>query len=500
MKKKTHPRIGFHTSGSGGNPRGIGDKYVKRLHDAGIPVAITCADGIVGIGDALANPHPDDVLIFRVVRDGSERYAVPDYGVSPGEAARKSWDSISPFIGDDVTRHKDQIWLAYGNELNAGNARWIFEWSLEMARLLNGMGFKAVGPNWASGTPDYPAWETEAALNFLRYCADNPDKAAVGIHEYSYEVDDLFAKRGDLVGRYRHIVKVCQQNNIGRPTILIKEFGYTYNAVPEPSRMVDDLRKLFELYPDYPPATLWYLGSGYGGIANLLQPAIGNIGEFVAGHEVEVDLAASVERGDTRPGKPKGTDEAGVSAPVVDKPATSVPAGTGQPKADTQAPRTYTPPSQITISAQPHLRVRREPMISPDNIVGQLPDGSTWPVVGVARDGFSPDAGVLWAQIEFTEATTGQSATGFCRSDFFSPQPDPLPATQRVLPDDGLNLRSSPAFDKAVNNKIVTMPGGSVLRVLGGVWEKLDPRIGKWWFYVDFGGQRGYAYARYLGD
>jgi hypothetical protein len=106
----------------------------------------------------------------------------------------------------------------------------------------------------------------------------------------------------------------------------------------------------------------------------------------------------------------------------------------------------------------------------------------------------------VWAQIEFTDPSTGQKAAGFCRSDFFSPRPDPLPPTQQVLPDAGLNLRSSPVFDRAVNNKVVTMRGGSTVRVLGGVWENFDPRIGKWWFFVEYEGKRGYAYARYLGD
>jgi hypothetical protein len=292
MKAKLHPRIGFHTAGSGGNPTGIGEKYVKRLHEAGIPVAITCADGDVGIGDALANPHPGDVLIFRVVRDGSERFAVPDYKVTPEEAAAKYGELIDPFIHPEVTKHKDKIWLAYGNELDQGNARWVFKWSLEMVKLLNGKGYKGVGPNWATGNPgDLGAWSTPESLDFLRYCAENPETAAVGIHEYSLNDDDLLAGDGTLVGRYRHIVKVCRENHIARPTILIKEFGYGAFSVPPASQIVDDLRRLYQVYPDYPPATFWYLGPGFDGIANQLQPAIGDIADFIASLEVDVDLA-----------------------------------------------------------------------------------------------------------------------------------------------------------------------------------------------------------------
>ncbi|HLF26527.1 MAG TPA: SH3 domain-containing protein [Anaerolineae bacterium] len=161
---------------------------------------------------------------------------------------------------------------------------------------------------------------------------------------------------------------------------------------------------------------------------------------------------------------------------------------------------TYTPPSQIRVTAQPHLNLRREPAIKTGNVVAQLADGSTWPVIGVARENFEAQSNVLWVQIEATNAATRQKVTGFCRSDFITPRPDPLPASQQVLPAEGLNLRSSPAFSPAINNKIVTMRGGSIIRVLGGAWENLDPRSGKWWFLVDYAGERGYAYARYLGD
>lgn len=161
---------------------------------------------------------------------------------------------------------------------------------------------------------------------------------------------------------------------------------------------------------------------------------------------------------------------------------------------------TYTPPSQITVRAQPYLNLRREPAVRPGNVAGQLADGSVWPVVGIARDGFVAGSDVLWAQIQFTDPGSGQKGRGFCRSDFFNPQPAPLPATQQVQPADGLNLRSTPVFDRSVNNKIVTMSGGAVVRVLGGAWENFDPASGKWWFIVEYQGRRGYAYARYLGD
>ncbi|HEY4691065.1 MAG TPA: hypothetical protein VIK33_17270 [Anaerolineae bacterium] len=160
----------------------------------------------------------------------------------------------------------------------------------------------------------------------------------------------------------------------------------------------------------------------------------------------------------------------------------------------------YTPPARITVKAQPYLNLRREPIVKPGNVIAQLADRSTWPVLGVARDKFAADSNVLWTQIEFIDTSSGQKMPGFCRSDFFDPKPAALPARLQVLPLDGLNLRSSPIFNPAVKNKIVTLPSRSVVQVLGGVWENFDPRAGKWWWLVDFNGQRGYAYSLYLGE
>jgi hypothetical protein len=308
---KIHPRVGFHTSGSGGNPTGIGSDYVDKLHNAGIPVTIACADGFVGIGDALKNPHPDDVLIYRVVRTADEAFAVPNYSLDEAPAAESYWNLISPHIPKEVNDNKDKIWIAYGNELDQDRADWIHGWCVEMSKLLNSKGYKALGPNWAAGTPRYEAWDSEAGLSFLHYCAENPIMAAVGIHEYSYDKNDLLRDAGNQVGRYRHILKVCQENNIARPTILIKEFGYENRRVPGPSQIVEELGELYERYPDYPPAALWWLGAGehFGNIANQLQRAIKPVGEFVVSHSYEVDFSRPIVV-DTGPeGEEKMNDE-----------------------------------------------------------------------------------------------------------------------------------------------------------------------------------------------
>ena len=78
-----YQKIGF-LAGVGGNATGIGD-YVRACDAAGVPAVVMSNDDVKGVADALALieagsqvPH---VMVFRVVRDGTEKYAVPDYGM-----------------------------------------------------------------------------------------------------------------------------------------------------------------------------------------------------------------------------------------------------------------------------------------------------------------------------------------------------------------------------------------------------------------------------------
>jgi hypothetical protein len=270
--------IGFHTAGSGGNPTGIGD-YVRRLDAAGIPVTIACADGDVGIGDALAlmnnGSRVSHVLIFRVVRDGRETYAVPNYNdPDHTQAARDYWNLIRPHFNTNVVDNKDKVWIAIGNELDQNKADWLGYWALETAKIANANGFKVLAWNWAAGTPDYPAWETPGMLAYLRYAGANPMMAAIGVHEYSYTTESLFDGNGSKVGRYRHIYAVCQKRGIRRPVVFIKEFGYAQDTTVSPETFRRDMSELFRRYPDYPPAAKWYLGPWHSDIANMTQRLI----------------------------------------------------------------------------------------------------------------------------------------------------------------------------------------------------------------------------------
>jgi hypothetical protein len=70
---------------------------------------------------------------------------------------------------------------------------------------------------------------------------------------------------------------ICDRHDIPRPTVMITEWGWEYNSVPDVSTALTHLKWaawLYAAYPEVKGAAIWYLGPGYGGIANQTQQLI----------------------------------------------------------------------------------------------------------------------------------------------------------------------------------------------------------------------------------
>jgi len=93
-----HHKIGFLT-GLKGNANGIGD-YVDACEKAGAPAIIASNDSTTGISDILKieDPVAEHETLYRVVRQGDEKYAVPDYSLSPRDAATEYAKLLLPLI------------------------------------------------------------------------------------------------------------------------------------------------------------------------------------------------------------------------------------------------------------------------------------------------------------------------------------------------------------------------------------------------------------------
>lgn len=251
-------KIGF-LLGPGGIKDGIGD-YIATVGSSGNSPVILANDLSGEIELALAY---NSVMAFRVVRDGSEQYAVPDYSLPPAEAALKHWAKISQYFPVVVMQNRSRIWILPINEPDKNRSDWLGEFSYEIAMIANAQGYKIASLGFSAGEPEKDHWKTPGMLKYLRYCAQNPSHAGVCLHEYSLSTDYLVSG-GWMVGRFRFLHYVCDEMCIPRPTIIIGEFGWTDREIPQPDiamRHIHEAENLYAPHGNILGAGIWYLGA-----------------------------------------------------------------------------------------------------------------------------------------------------------------------------------------------------------------------------------------------
>ena len=129
-------------------------------------------------------------------------------------------------------------------------------------------------------------------LEFLQLVADHPDQLAIALHEYSYEVDDIGRWYPYLHGRFQDLFAVCDRHGIPRPPVMITEWGWEYDHVPAVAPAMADIRWAAWIYAAYPQvkgAAIWYLGPGFGGIADEAQQFIAPVRDYSVSHYFAYD-------------------------------------------------------------------------------------------------------------------------------------------------------------------------------------------------------------------
>jgi murein DD-endopeptidase MepM/ murein hydrolase activator NlpD len=286
-----YQKIGFHVS-VGGNRTGIGD-YYRALDQASIPINLMSADDygackeVADISRASGVPH---VVAYRLTTRGQNDgfdYDVPLYGSDPGSAARIHWQAVVAKL--DPEFDKEKVWIVIWNEIDHEQSDWLGEAAYEYSQLTREQGYKAAFFGFASGEPEYDDWETPGMRKFLEECAKYPHLLAVSLHEYSYSVEDIKNGLGYLIGRVgTHLYDACDGMQIARPTVLISEWGWEAEDVPEADQAVLDVDEIADLYSAFPQilgAHIWYLGPGFGGIANQVQPLIEPVTDLTLTYE-----------------------------------------------------------------------------------------------------------------------------------------------------------------------------------------------------------------------
>jgi len=266
-------KIGFLMSGSGGNPSGIGN-YVYTLDAAGIPSVTLCNDGDVGIGDALNRIYNgssvDHRMVFRTTG-----FDVPNYAIDAATAAANHFNLLRSRVPANVYANRDRVWICVLNEVDKNRSEWLADFAAASVPLWTAAGFKIVLFNWSTGEPEPEHWRAPKMVSFLRSIQNRSD-VAIGLHEYALS-NDIWFLYPYRVGRFMDLFAACDENGIQRPNVWITEWGWHSTSIPEPQIAIEQIRGVGELYANYPEiigAGMWYLGSGYGGIADLANRLI----------------------------------------------------------------------------------------------------------------------------------------------------------------------------------------------------------------------------------
>lgn len=267
-KDLAHVKIGFHL-GPGGTARGLGE-YLDGLAQAGVPAVIKSADAYGVCAEAL-QASPDNVTVFRISGGSLE---LPDYDLPPEVAAEEHWARVLEALPPEFDR---RTWIEVMNEPDKNRADWLGRFARRTGELALRDGYRLAAFGWSSGEPEPEDWRTPGMRAYLTLAAQNPERISVALHEYSFDVDNIARQYPSLVGRFQLLFRACDEMGISRPTVLITEWGWEHESVPDVSRAMKDIGWASELYGAYPEvrgAAIWYLGSGYGGIAGDAQRLI----------------------------------------------------------------------------------------------------------------------------------------------------------------------------------------------------------------------------------
>jgi hypothetical protein len=282
-------KIGFH-AGIGGNRTGLGE-WMGRLDATGVPFFVKSVDDAGPLLEAQQIVRDSDtphILVFR--RSGNE-YDTPNYDLPPEEAARQHWQLHMEAFPSELD--PSLVWLETLNEVDKGRSEWLGSFALETARLAMADGFRWAAFGWSSGEPEATDWQAPSMSAFLRLAAANPDRLAIALHEYSFSIDDIADQYPFKLGRFLLLYQVTDQLGLPRPTVLITEWGWEYQDIPSVEQALRDIdwaAAMYAAYPEVKGAAIWYLGIGFGDIADQAQKLIAPVAEYSQGTYFAIPL------------------------------------------------------------------------------------------------------------------------------------------------------------------------------------------------------------------
>ncbi len=281
-------KIGFHM-GIGGNARGIED-WINQLDAAGVPLFLKSADDaglIYLVQEKMKESGVPHTLVFRRTGLG---YDLPNYDAEPEAAAEAHWVRHLETFPPEL--EKEYVWLETINEVDKARSAWLGRFALRTAELAVRDGYKWLAFGWSSGEPEQVDWESPEMLAFLRFAAEHPDQIGVALHEYSYIRGDIGNQYPYLNGRFQLLFEICDTHQINRPTVMITEWGWEYQDIPDVENAMADIAwaaRLYAAYPEVKGAAIWYLGGNFGDIHNQTQQLIAPVTTYSLQNYFEIE-------------------------------------------------------------------------------------------------------------------------------------------------------------------------------------------------------------------
>jgi len=292
-------KFGFHTS-IGGKNDGITANYFLPLDNAGLPIVLKSIGDFGICQEVLELQRASGVKHVVAYRDAHAEYFTPNYDVEPQAAWDLHWQSLYQNLPPEYLAsefYKANCILHPINEPNKEMSDWLGWFCYAGAVFAVENGYRFGFPSFSTGEPEYEHWETPGMLAFLDYAGNHKANVVIDLHEYSLQVNDIWAPRdpdGNIgywrVGRFTELFEVCYLNDIPLPLVTIGEFGWEENDIPNSEQAMVDMRDVQdELYHvnNILGAFIWYLGQWHGSmyLANKTHQLIGPVAEEALKYE-----------------------------------------------------------------------------------------------------------------------------------------------------------------------------------------------------------------------
>ena len=291
-------KIGFYLAGDH-LPTSVGN-WLNSLAASRIPYFITLDAPGRGLdaAQAIARDHPDiaHTVVYRNLAGPPE----PDYRYPPQEAAERFWQAHRETLPAMLDR--EVAWLA---PMTIGKTTeqwgdWLGTFAYTVAQQALSDGYRLAALGFPVGRPEARLWQSEEMQRFLLLCARHPDRLGIALQEFSRQVNDIWFRRDDNIGRFFSLFASCDRAQIERPTVLISQWGWTPERIPVADAALAGLQSVAAYYARFSQirgAALWRITPEDAGLGWQVRRLVGPVTDWTLAATLTVPEPQPVEEG-----------------------------------------------------------------------------------------------------------------------------------------------------------------------------------------------------------